>query len=53
MKVILAAILLTGCASSYAAKCVTWAPKRTDYQLTIGVVERIDTWRCIEFSEVP
>lgn len=53
MKLILAVLLLTGCSSSMAAKCVTWAPKRTDYQLNIGVVEKIDTWRCVEFSEVP
>lgn len=53
MKMIIAALLLTGCASSYASKCLTWAPKRTDYQLNIGVVEKIDTWRCIEFSELP
>jgi len=53
MKLIFAALLLSGCAGTYASKCVTWKPKRTDYQLTIGVVERIETYRCTEFSEVP
>lgn len=54
MKLILiCTLLLSGCASSYAAKCVEWMPKESHYELKIGGVDRVDTWRCTSFSEVP
>lgn len=50
---VIAATLLSGCASSYAKKCEVWSPYRQTFDLAWGAVERIDTWRCVQFSEVP
>jgi uncharacterized protein YceK len=48
-----AIILLSGCAASAGAKCLTWKAYHQTYNLTWGAVERIDTWRCVEFSDIP
>jgi hypothetical protein len=45
--------LLPACASSYASKCTEWMPKESHYELKIGGVDRVDTFRCTAFSEVP
>ena len=50
---LIAAMLLTGCASSYAAKCGEWHPYKTWYELQWGAVERYDVYRCVYFNEVP
>jgi len=53
LLLIFAALMLPACASSYGKKCVQWRAKGSHYELKIGAVDRVDTYRCTAFSEVP
>jgi hypothetical protein len=53
LLLVLFAVLLQSCASSYASKCSEWQHKSSSYELRIGAVDRVDIYRCTGFSEVP
>jgi outer membrane biogenesis lipoprotein LolB len=53
LLVLIAILLLPACASVAGQKCVSWEPKESHYEMKIGAVDRVDRWRCVEFSEAP
>ena len=50
MRLIIFALLMTGCASTLAERCLKWDHVKTEYELGAGVTYKSEKYVCTEFK---